>query len=157
MKINQNEVFPDTEFFKMSDSGPKSIKSSDLFNKSKVILIGVPGDFTPTCNDEHIPGYVSLLDQFLAAGIEKIYIVANNDPFVMKRWENLLIMKRLIFYLMGMSSEISGLEIDLSIVGLGKRLSRFAIYIDKGVIKKIFNENGPGLDSSRAENVLKFL
>ena len=102
MKINQNEVFPDTEFFKMSDSGPKSIKSSDLFNKSKVILIGVPGAFTPTCNDEHIPGYVSLLDQFLAAGIEKIYIVANNDPFVMKDGKNLLTMKRLIFYLMGM-------------------------------------------------------
>ena len=159
MKINQNEEFPDTEFFKMTDSGPKSIKSSDLFNKSKVILIGVPGAFTPTCNDEHIPGYVRLLDQFLAAGIEKIYIVANNDPFVMKRWEKSFDNEKIDFLSdgNGVFRNISGLETDLSVVGLGKRLSRFAIYIDNGVIKKIFNENGPGLDSSKAENVLKFL
>ena len=77
----------------------------------------------------------------------------------MKRWEKSFDNEKIDFLSdgNGVFREISGLEIDLSIVGLGKRLSRFAIYIDKGVIKKIFNENGPGLDSSRAENVLKFL
>tara|TARA_B100000927_G_C16370191_1_gene431128 strand:+ start:177 stop:656 length:480 start_codon:yes stop_codon:yes gene_type:complete len=159
MKINENQVFPKTEFYIISDSGPVSVKSSDLFNKTKVLLIGVPGAFTPTCNDEHLPGFFKLLDDFEKKGIESIYVVSNNDPFVMKSWGESLGNDKFLFISDGNGTfrELSGLETDLSVVGLGKRLSRFVIYIENENIKKIFNENGPGLEVSKAENVLKSL
>ena len=53
--------------------------------------------------------------------------------------------------------DATGLEIDLTVAGLGKRLSRFAIFIDNGLIKKIFDEEGGGLEKSSAENLLKNL
>ena len=159
MNINENQQFPQTEFYIISDSGPVGVKASDLFNKPKVLLIGVPGAFTPTCNDEHIPGFINLLDDFESKGIENIYILSSNDPFVMKSWGESLGTKKFNFISDGNGNfrELSGLEIDLSVVGLGKRLSRFVIYIENGNIKKIFNEKGPGLEVSSAENVLKSL
>ena len=123
----------------------------------KVILVGVPGAFTPTCSDEHLPGYKKLASDFFSKGIEEIYVVSTNDPFIMKSWSDSLNISDFKFISDGNGEfrDKTGLATDLSIVGLGKRLSRFAMIIDDGKIVKIFNENGPGLDLSKAENVIK--
>ncbi len=156
MKIKENEVFPDTNFFVISDSGPTSLKSSELFGKKRVLLIGIPGAFTPTCSEEHLPGYIETSEEFFKKGINKIYFVSTNDPFVIKSWSSNIKSPNIEFISDGNGDfrNKSGLEIDLSVVGLGKRLSRFAMLIDDGVIKKVFNEEGPGLDISKASNVL---
>ncbi|MFL2661842.1 MAG: peroxiredoxin [Alphaproteobacteria bacterium] len=158
MNIKENNTFPETTFFKLTDKGPTPFKSLDLFSGKKVILVGVPGAFTPTCSEEHLPGYMSLLEEFKSKGIDKIYFISTNDPFVMKAWGNSVSKTDYVEFLSdgnGEFRDISGLEFDLSSVGLGKRYSRFAIYIDNGQILKIFNEGNPGLDLSKAENVLR--
>ena len=154
--IIENGKFPKVTFYKITDSGPSPVESDKIFNK-KTILVGVPGAFTPTCSEEHIPGYEKLKDEFFKKDIEKIYVVSTNDPFIMKSWSVSLGISEIDFISDG-NGEFrgkSGLEIDLSSVGLGKRLSRFAMLIESGVVKKVFNEEGPGLDVSKAENVLK--
>ena len=157
MRINENDIFPDITFYQITESGPKGIKANEIFKSKKVILVGVPGAFTPTCSDEHLPGYIKLASEFFSNGIEEIYIVSTNDPFIMKSWSDSLNISDLKFISDGNGElrDKTGLITDLSIVGLGKRLSRFAMIIDDGKIVKIFNENGPGLDLSKAENVIK--
>ena len=139
MKIKVNDCFPDVTFFQLVEGNPKTLKSSEKFNEKKIILVSVPGAFTPTCSNEHLPGYIKLFDEFRKRGIDDIYFVAANDPFVMDAWINSY-SDSPIKYLADSKFELldaTGLEIDLSVAGLGKRLSRFAIFINNGLIKNI--------------------
>jgi len=157
MKIKVEDCFPDVTFFQLVDGNPKTFKSSEIFNEKKIILVSVPGAFTPTCSNEHLPGYIKLYDEFKKKGIDDIYFVAANDPFVMEAWIRSASENK-IKYLADSKLELlgaTGLEIDLTVAGLGKRLSRFAIFIDNGLIKKIFDEEGGALEKSSAENLLK--
>ena len=159
MKIKVGDCFPDVTFFQLVDGNPETFKSSQIFNERKIILVSVPGAFTPTCSNEHLPGYVRLYDELKKKGIDDIYFVASNDPFVMDAWINSIAEKK-IKYLADSNFELldaTGLEIDLNVAGLGKRLSRFAMFIDNGLIKMIFDEKGGGLETSKAENVLENL
>ncbi len=159
MKIKVNDCFPDVTFFQLVEGNPKTLKSSEIFNEKKIILVSVPGAFTPTCSNEHLPGFIKLFDEFRKRGIDDIYFVAANDPFVMDAWINSY-SDSPIKYLADSKFELldaTGLEIDLSVAGLGKRLSRFAIFINNGLIKNIFDEEGGGLEKSSADNLLKNL
>ena len=159
MKINVNDCFPEVTFHQIINGDPKTINSSELFNKKKVILVSVPGAFTPTCSNEHLPGYIDNFEKFKNKGVDEIFFVSVNDPFVMDAWIKSYSNSK-INYVADSNSELlnsSGLEMDLSVIGLGKRLSRFAMFIDNGLIKMIFDEKGGGLEKSKAENVLENL
>ncbi len=159
MTIKVNDCFPLVSFYQLIDGGPKLVKSNNLFNKKKVILVGVPGAFTPTCHNDHLPGYIKNYKKFCDKGIDEVYFVSSNDPFVMSSWVNSLGTTNII-HLSDCLNEFrdsSGLMIDLTSVGLGNRLSRFAILIDNGLIKNIYDEKGGGLEVSKAENVLNNL
>ena len=159
MKININDCFPEVTFHQIINGDPKTVNSSELFNKKKVILVSVPGAFTPTCSNEHLPGYIDNFEKFKNKGVDEIYFVSVNDPFVMNAWMKSYSNSK-INYIADSNSELlnsSGLEMDLSVIGLGKRLSRFAMLIDNGLIKMIFDEKGGGLEKSKAENVLENL
>ena len=157
MTIKEQENFPEVTFYQITESGPTALKAHTILKDKKVLLVGVPGAFTPTCSDEHLPGYKKLASDFFSRGIEDIYVVSTNDPFIMKSWSNSLNISELKFISDGNGEfrNKSGLETDLAVVGLGLRLSRFAMIIDNGKIIKIFNDNGPGLEVSKAENVIK--
>ena len=157
MTIKEQENFPEVTFYQITESGPTTLKAHTILKDKKVLLVGVPGAFTPTCSDEHLPGYKKLASDFFSRGIEEIYVVSTNDPFIMKSWSDSLNMSEFKFISDGNGEfrNKSGLETDLSAVGLGLRLSRFAMIIDNGKIIKIFNDNGPALELSKAENVIK--
>lgn len=157
MTINVNECFPNVDFYHMTDSGPQSLKSAELFKEKKILLVGVPGAFTPTCTEEHLPGYLKKIELFKEKGVEKIFFLAPNDPFVVKSWSENYEKSGIDFISDGNGDfrEQSGFEIDLSAAGLGKRFSRFAMLVEDGLVKQIFNEGNPGLDVSKAENVLE--
>ena len=127
----------------------------DEFKDKKLILFGVPGAFTPTCSNEHLPGYIENYDSFISKGIDDVYFVSVNDPFVMDKWgESIKSNVKFIADSDGEFMKKSGFEIDLSAAGLGNRLTRFSMLIDNGLIIEIFDENGPGLDVSKASNML---
>ena len=157
MKIKENDNFPDVDVYQLSTDGPVTVKTSELFSGKKILLVAVPGAFTPTCSQQHLPGYIKLSKEFLSKGIEKIFFTSINDPFVMKAWleshdKNSI---ECISDTEGKLIDSLGSELDLSVIGLGKRFSRFAMIVDDGVITKVFDENGGGLEKSEAENVLK--
>ena len=159
MKLKKGDCFPNINLFRINDGSPEKISSADLFNKTKVILVGVPGAFTPTCTNEHLPGYIKNFESFKSKGIDDVFFIAVNDPFVMQKWGESVGINKLKFIADsdGDFMNSSGLMVDLSAAGLGNRLSRFSMLIENGLIKEIFDENGPGLDKSKAEKLLEVI
>ena len=157
MKLKKGDCFPNVNFFRINNGSPEKISASKLFNNLKIILVGVPGAFTPTCTNEHLPGYIKHFKFFKSKGIDEIFFISVNDPFVMQKWGD-SIEKNDLKFIADSDGELmnsSGLMVDLSSAGLGKRLSRFSMLVDNGLIKEIFDENGPGLEKSKAEKLME--
>lgn len=159
MKYQIKDKIEDLVVYCIGDNGPEKTEINKFLEGSKVLLIGVPGAFTPTCTEEHLPGYVKLKQSFFDKGIEKLIFISVNDPFVIKKWLDFNDANGIEFisdYDHNFLTK-SGFKIDLSQIGLGMRLSRFAILLNDGVITKIFDEDGAGLSQSSAESVLENL
>tara|TARA_B100000609_G_C17110548_1_gene379533 strand:+ start:156 stop:635 length:480 start_codon:yes stop_codon:yes gene_type:complete len=156
MNIKANTLLPEFEFFVLSSDGPKKLVSTNVFKEKKILLVGVPGAFTPTCSDDHIPAFIDNFLKFKEKGIEEMYCISANDPFVMTEWGKSYGQNEINFISDGENQfqEKTGLSLDLSSIGLGKRLSRFAIVLDNLTVVSFFDESGGGLKYSKAENIL---
>ncbi len=93
MKINVKDKIPKSEFFEyfLSDAhgcsgGVNKHDSHKLFEGKKVVLTGVPGAFTPTCSEKHLPDFIEKENEVRALGVNEIFFMAVNDPFVMAYW-----------------------------------------------------------------------
>src|SRR6187401_1570235 len=87
MAIKVGDRVPNGTFTVMTAEGPKPKTTDELFKGKKVVLFAVPGAFTPTCSERHLPGFVEQAEALKAKGIDTIACVAVNDPFVMSAWE----------------------------------------------------------------------
>ena len=157
MKIKENDMLPEVNFFYLTNNGPKSISTSELFKNKKILLVGVPGAFTPTCSLEHLPGFIENKGIFYSKGIDKIIFVSVNDPFVISEWAKSKNETDIQFIgdPNGDFVKQTGLIIDLSVIGLGTRLSRFAMVVDNMRISLLLDEDGGDLKLSAAEKVLE--
>ena len=86
MTIQAGDKMPSGTLGVMTDSGPGAISTDDLFSGKKVVLVSVPGAFTPTCSMNHLPGFVDHAADILAKGVDTIACMAVNDVFVMDAW-----------------------------------------------------------------------
>ena len=156
MSIKIDDYLPEVNFFYTSESGPKKIGTNELFENKRIILVGVPGAFTPTCSLEHLPGFIDNKNNFFSKGIDKIIFISVNDPFVLSEWAKSHNENDIIFIgdSSGEFASKTGLEIDLSVIGLGTRLSRFAMLVENKQVKSIFDEEGGDLKKSTASIVL---
>ncbi len=118
--------------------------TSWYFGGKKVILIGLPGAFTPTCTNQMLPDYELLYDKFKAIGIDKIYCTSVNDDYVMEGWarqENIDKIEMLPDG-NGELAESLGMLVKKTNLGMGNRSWRYAMYIDDGVIIREWSEDG---------------
>ena len=132
----------------------------DEFRNKKIILFGIPGAFTPTCSEEHFPGYIKLYDQIIEKGINSIYCLSVNDKYVMKSWLISYSEDHKIFGVADGNAEITkyfNLISDKTKNHMGFRSSRFAMIIENNQVKEIKIENPGELRVSSAENVLQNL
>ena len=157
MKIKVNDKLPEVNLFSMTNDGPKCFKTSELFKEKKNLLIGVPGAFTPTCSLQHLPGFIKNKKIFYAKGIDQIIFVSVNDPFVISEWAKSKNETDIKFFgdSDGNFAKQTGLIVDLSVIGLGIRLSRFAMVIDNMKVSLLLDEDGGDLNLSTAEKVLE--
>ncbi|CAM5570553.1 Hybrid peroxiredoxin hyPrx5 [Mycolicibacterium aubagnense] len=156
MTIAVGEKLPEATFKTMTDDGAKALSAADVFSGKKVVLFGVPGAFTPTCNNNHLPGYLENRDAILSRGVDQIAVVAVNDPFVMGAWARFTGAEGKILFLADGSGDFAkaaGLDIDLSANGLGLRSKRFSMIVDNGTVTALNIEGNPGqaVDSSAAK------
>ena len=159
MKIKVGEQLPGSEFFYLDSSGPKKIKSNDLFENQKTILIGVPGAFTKVCSAKHLPGYVKNFEAAKQKGVTKIICISVNDPNVMKAWGENQKVEDKIFMAADPYCEFTksiGADIDRTDKGLGIRSARYTMLIENNVVKVIKEEKDTGTcEISAAENFIK--
>lgn len=145
--IKVGDKIPSATVRRMGDDGIEEVSTDDFFGGRKVALIGVPGAFTPTCSNQHLPGYVDKVDAFKAKGVDEIACVSVNDPFVMQEWAKATGAQGKVTLLADGNGEFTkamGLEFDGSGAGLGVRAKRFAMVVDNGVVKSLNVEDSPG-------------
>ncbi|MFQ6006250.1 MAG: peroxiredoxin, partial [Woeseia sp.] len=146
MTVQSGDKMPSGEFDVLSKSGPTSVSTADLFAGKKVVLFSVPGAFTPTCSNRHLPGFIDHTDEILAKGVDTIACMAVNDAFVMGAWGKDRGVGDKVLMLAdgnGDYTKALGLEMDASDFGMGTCGRRFAIIVDDGIATHVAVEE-PG-------------
>jgi peroxiredoxin len=161
MKLKIKDQIPDIEIFHLIDGEPQTSKIRDILGNGKVILFGLPGAFTSTCSKLHLPGYVGNADKIKSKGIEKIFCLSVNDPFVMNAWGEannagdkitMLSDPYLLF------TKAIGAEVDRNSKGMGIRSNRYAMVIENlEVINIQVEKETKQCGLSSAEGVLDLL
>jgi cytochrome c peroxidase len=148
MAISVGDSLPEATFVKMGDAGPEEVTVSSLTEGRKVVIFGLPGAFTPTCNSAHVPSFMRTKDEFAAKGVDEIICVSVNDPFVMKAWgESTGASAAGLSMLADAASAFTGaigLQFDAPPVGLLARSKRYAMLVEDGVVKLLQQEESPG-------------
>jgi peroxiredoxin len=160
MTIKVGDKIPQSTLKFLSPEGPKEISSDELFGGKKVALFAVPGAFTPTCSQRHLPGYVDKAAALKAKGVDTVACVSVNDAFVMGAWGKDQKTEGKVMMLADGSGDFTravDLELDLTKGGLGKRSQRYSMLVDNGVVKALHIEAAGKFEVSDAETMLKDL
>ena len=161
MKLKIKDQIPDTEIFHLIDGEPKKNKLSEILGNGKIILFGLPGAFTSTCSKLHLPGFVANADKIKEKGIEDIFCISVNDPYVMNAWGDANNTEDKIKMLSDpylLFTKAIGAEVDRNSKGMGIRSNRYAMVIENLEVLKIQVEKETkqcGLTS--AESILEIL
>ena len=158
MKIKEGDKLPDATVV-ILEKDHKEISTSKILNKDKVILFGLPGAFTPTCSNKHLPSFLKSAEELKKKDIKKVFCISVNDPFVMEAWGKAhnagdkILMAGDPFC--KFIKDI-GADVDKSERGLGIRSSRFTMLVENSIIKEIKEEKDTAsCEISAAENFLK--
>jgi glutaredoxin/glutathione-dependent peroxiredoxin len=157
MTIKIGDTLPKAEFLVPGADGPEKKSTDDIFKGKKVVLFAVPGAFTPTCDAQHLPGFVIDRDAILAKGVDTIACTATNDIHVMKAWGKATASEGKILMLAdgnGAFAKACGLDKDLSVANMGLRSSRYSMIVDNGVVKALNVEIKSGVNVSGSETIL---
>ena len=158
MTIQAGDRLPEVPLQRIRD-GVETVDTHALFAHRKMVIFAVPGAFTPTCSEKHLPGFVEHFDEFRRRGVG-VACVAVNDPFVMQAWGRSQHVPDDLLMLADGNGDFAralGLEMDASAYGMGKRSRRFAIYAENGVVRKVFVEAPGEFRVSSAEHMLSQL
>ena len=161
MTIKVGDRLPDAKFTVMGADGPAPKSIKEVFSGKKVALFAVPGAYTPSCDKNHMPGFVDRVDELKGKGIDTIACTAVNDIFVLTHWAKDSGATGKIEMLADGSGDFAkaiGLDIDLSGFGLGLRSKRYAMLVDDGVVKALNVEDSPPVvDKSSAANLCSMI
>jgi peroxiredoxin len=122
----------------------QDVTSAEIFDGKKVVLFGLPGAFTPTCSTTHLPGYEAQFEDFKKLGVDDVYCLAVNDAFVMKQWADKLEANNVKVLPDGNGdfTRGMGLLVKKNNLGFGERSWRYSMYVEDGIIQKMFMEPG---------------
>jgi len=159
MPIKSGDKLPAVDLFEGAPD--KKVNTGAEISKGKTVIFGVPGAFTPTCSNDHVPGFLSSIDALKAKGVDNIVCVSVNDPFVMAAWGKDLDPGNKIRFLAdtcGAFTKELDLEFDVAAVLGNVRCKRFALVAQDGVVTAVSVEaDGGGLTCSKASEVLNML
>jgi len=156
--IEVGQRIPSSTLSQLTPDGMVNHNTDELFAGKKVVLFAVPGAFTPTCSEAHLPGYVVFADKFKAAGVDSIICLSVNDAFVMKSWGEAQNASELMMLGDGDASFTKVLGLDMDTAGFGGvRSKRYSMLIDDGVVSNLNVEEGGAFEVSKAEVMLSTL
>ena len=157
MPIQEGEKIPSV---KLKNPDMSDVTTDELFSGKKVVLFAVPGAFTPTCSEQHLPGYIAQSDAIKGKGVDEIVCMSVNDAFVMGAWakdRGAGDAVRIVADGNGDLTKALGLEMDGTGIGFGLRSQRFAAIIEDGTVTKLAVEEPMKFEVSAAEAILAAL
>jgi peroxiredoxin len=161
MPLSIGDHVPRVTLFEPSGSGPTPVSTDDLFGGRKVVLVGMPGAFTPTCHRNHLPGFIENRDSILEKGVDEIVVLSTNDAFVLGAWAQASGADGRLRFVSDGNGEFvrqAGLEMDGTARGMGIRAKRFAMILEDGVVTSLAVEDAPGQATvSSAAHILEEL
>lgn len=168
--IQVGDSIPEIPLKKAGEEEGRTSEFQTLLSSGKTVLVGVPGAFTPTCSENHVPGFIEAASSLEAENVTSLVILSVNDRFVMKAWDESLGLETLRAHSAdasngGLKPEVIadgrgtvaaalGLLVDKG--DMGARCKRTALVIDEGKVAYVGIDEA-GLDTSSAESVLQFL
>jgi len=159
--LKTGDTLPDITLKQMGADGPSDVSVNDYCKGRKVVIFALPGAFTPTCSETHVPSYIAHADSLRAKGVAAVACISTADFFVMGAWGKSMNVGDSVDMLADGNREFTqatGMSIDLSAAGLGERSLRYAMILDDGVISHIAVEENPGEATvSAAEAILEQL
>lgn len=158
MSIAVGQKIPSVKLKYASEKGPADITTDEIFAGKKVVLFAVPGAFTPTCSNAHLPGFVVNVDAIKAKGVDTVVCMSVNDAFVMGAWGKSQNAERLLMLADGNAdlTRALGLELDGTGFGMGTRSKRFAMIVNNGTVE-LLSVDALNLEKSSAEAILAAL
>ncbi len=142
MKIKEGDKLPDAKVF-IIDKQHKEILTSEILNKGKVILFGVPGAFTPTCSNQHLPSFLQSAEKLKNKDIKKVFCISINDPYVMEAWGKSYNLKNELTLLADVKGNFTkSIGAEFNWRDWATRSKRYTMLIDNGVVKKLVVEEG---------------
>jgi len=162
MTIKVGDKIPDATFRVVTAEGLQPRTTADIFKGKKVVLVGMPGAFTPTCHRNHLPGFVDKAGEFHNKGIDTIAVTTTNDHFVMSAWSKATGADGKVEFLADGNGEFAkaiGLSYDGTERGMGGvRSRRYSMLVDDGIIKVLNIEEKAGkAEITGADNLMKAL
>jgi peroxiredoxin len=159
MTIKVGDRIPEATLAVMEDGAPKEVSTAEMFGGKRVALFAVPGAFTPTCSQAHLPGFVANADKLKEKGVDSIVCLSVNDVFVMDAWGQAQNADALVMAADGSAAftDAAGMVFDLTARGLGVRSQRYSMLVNDGVVEAL-NLDEPGkFEVSGAEQILEGL
>ena len=158
MKIKEGDKLPDAKIFVIDTNKEyehKEISASEILNKGKIILFGLPGAFTPGCSKKHLPSFLKSGEKLKEKNIKKVFCISINDPFVMEAWGKSYNLKDQLTLLADVKGDFTkniGAEFNWRSWGL--RSKRYTMLLEDGVVKKLVVEEGK-CELTAADSFLK--
>jgi peroxiredoxin len=161
MAIRVGDRLPEAKFKIRTAEGLEDVSTSQVFGGKKAVLFAVPGAFTPTCHNRHLPSFLEHGEALKAKGVEVIACVAVNDAFVLDQWAKANDVQGRVLMLAdgnGAFTKAIGMELDASGAGLGIRSLRYSMLLEDGVVKVLNVEESPGvMEVTGADRLLQSL
>jgi peroxiredoxin len=155
--ITKGQKIPSVTIKQVTADGMSDVDTAQLFAGKKAVMFTLPGAFTPTCSQQHLPGYVQKQGELQAAGIDLVACLSVNDVFVMKAWaEQSGAIGKIVMLAdgSGQFTKALGIELDLTARGLGVRANRGVFTIDNGTVTSVEMEAPGKLEVSTADACL---
>ncbi len=160
MAIQVGDKIPNTTLRHMAAGREREVSTDDLFRGKRVVLFAVPGAFTPTCSDQHLPGFVEQAGEIKARGVDLIACVSVNDHFVMEAWGKARDVGDKVLMLADGNGDFAravGMDADIARFGLGVRSRRYSALLEDGVVKALHLDEPGRFEVSGADTILKDL
>lgn len=155
--IKVGDSIPTANITVISKEGQDSMSAASFFAGKKAVLFALPGAFTPTCSEAHMPGFVIKYDDIIAKGVDVVACLSVNDAFVMKAWQDKQNAENIVMVADGGAALTKAMDLVLDTADFGGiRSQRYSMIIDNGVVTHL-NVEKDGFDVSDADTALSQL
>ncbi len=158
MTIAVGAKLPEAVLLQIGANGPEPVALGDRLRGRKVVIFGLPGAFTRTCSNAHVPSFIRSKAGFDAKGVDEVICVSVNDPFVMQAWGEATGAAAAGITLLADAdatfTKAIGMAFDVPLLGFFNRSKRYALLAEDGVVTRFNPEPGTGCEISAGEHLL---